>query len=86
MSICTERWARLSPLSFARYTPDGHRLLVCDGMYSVTNNDGRWAIQMASTIVHESDFVSVQTRMRNRPTSAAARITCRNSGTATKRR
>jgi hypothetical protein len=46
-------------LSFSRYTPDGHKLLLCDGMYGVTNNDGRWAIQMASTIVHEVDFLGV---------------------------
>ena len=46
-------------LSFTRYTPDGHKLLVCDGIYSVTNNDGRWAIQLASTIVHEVDFLGV---------------------------
>ena len=46
-------------LSFTRYTPDGHKLLACDGMYGVTNNDGRWAIQMASTIVHEVDFLGV---------------------------
>jgi hypothetical protein len=46
-------------LSFTRYTPDGHKLLVCDGIYSVTNNDGRWGIQMASTIFHEVDFIGV---------------------------
>jgi hypothetical protein len=46
-------------LTFARYTPDGHKLLVCDGVYAVTNNDGRWAIQLASTIVHEADFIGV---------------------------
>ena len=46
-------------LSFTRYTPDGHKLLACDGIYSVTNNDGRWAIQLASTIVHEVDFLGV---------------------------
>jgi hypothetical protein len=46
-------------LSFTRFTPDGRRLLVCDGLYSVTNNDGRWAIQLASTIVHEADFIGV---------------------------
>ena len=46
-------------LSFTRYTPDGHKLLVCDGIYSVTNNDGRWGIQLASTIVHEADFIGV---------------------------
>jgi hypothetical protein len=46
-------------LSFTRCTPNGHRLLACDGIYSVTNNDGRWAIQLASTIVHEVDFIGV---------------------------
>jgi hypothetical protein len=46
-------------LSFTRFTPDGHKLLACDGVYVVTNNDGRWAIQLASTIVHEADFIGV---------------------------
>jgi len=46
-------------LSFTRYTPDGHKLLLCDGIYSVTNNDGRWGIQLASTIFHEVDFIGV---------------------------
>jgi hypothetical protein len=46
-------------LSFTRYTPDGHKLLVCDGIYSVTRNDGRWGIQLASTIVHEAEFLGV---------------------------
>jgi hypothetical protein len=46
-------------LSFTRYTPDGHKLLGCDGIYSVTNNDGRWAIQLASTIFHEVDFIGL---------------------------
>lgn len=47
-------------LSFTRYTPDGHTLLLCDGIYSVTNNDGRWAIQLASTIVHEAPYIGLQ--------------------------
>ena len=46
-------------LSFTRYHPEGHKLLVCDGIYSVTNNDGRWGIQLASTIFHEADFIGV---------------------------
>jgi hypothetical protein len=46
-------------LSFTRYTPDGYKLLVSDGVYSVTNNDGTWGIQLASTIVREADFVGV---------------------------
>jgi hypothetical protein len=49
-------------LSFTRYTPDGHKLLLCDGIYSVTNNDGRWAIQLASTIVHQAEFIGLQYR------------------------
>jgi hypothetical protein len=47
-------------MSFMRYTPDGRRLLLCDGMYSVTNNDGRWAIQLASTIFHEAEYIGVE--------------------------
>jgi hypothetical protein len=43
-------------ISFARYTADGNKLLDCDGIYSVTNNDGKWAIQLASTIFHERGF------------------------------
>ncbi len=43
-------------LAFSRYTKDGHKLLDCEGIYSVTNNDGRWAIQMASTIIHERGY------------------------------
>jgi hypothetical protein len=46
-------------LSFTRFTPDGRRLLACDGIYSVTNNDGRWGIQLASTIFHEVDFIGM---------------------------
>src|SRR5262245_19144455 len=47
-------------LSFTRFTPDGRKLLLCDGIYSVTNNDGRWASQLASTIFHEADFIGLQ--------------------------
>jgi hypothetical protein len=47
-------------MSFTRYTADGHKLLACDGIYSVTNNDGRWGIQLASTIVHEVDFLGLK--------------------------
>ncbi|GAB1268795.1 hypothetical protein NBRC116493_20480 [Aurantivibrio infirmus] len=43
-------------LSFARYTKDGNKLLDCDGLFSVTNNDGRWAIQLVSTLVHERGY------------------------------
>lgn len=37
-------------LNYNRYSPDGHKLLRCEGIYCVTNNDGKWAIQAISTI------------------------------------
>jgi hypothetical protein len=37
-------------LSYARHAPWGEKLETCEGVYAVTNNDGRWAIQLASTI------------------------------------
>jgi hypothetical protein len=37
-------------MSFTRYTADGRKLCQCDGIYAVTNNDGRWAIELLSTI------------------------------------
>jgi len=43
-------------LSFARYAADGHKLLDCDGIYSVTNNDGRWGIQLVSTLFRERGY------------------------------
>ncbi|HEY1750854.1 MAG TPA: hypothetical protein VGG29_06305 [Caulobacteraceae bacterium] len=37
-------------LSFTRHAPWGEKLETCEGVYAVTNNDGRWAIQLCSTI------------------------------------
>ena len=37
-------------LAFTRHAPWGEKLETCEGIYAVTNNDGRWAIQLASTI------------------------------------
>ena len=37
-------------LSFTRYTAGGHKLCQCDGIYAVTNNDGAWGVELASTI------------------------------------
>jgi hypothetical protein len=47
-------------MTFVRYTPDGYKQQVCDGIYSVTNNDGRWGIQLVSTIVHEADYIGLR--------------------------
>jgi hypothetical protein len=37
-------------MSFTRYTEGGLKLCQCDGIFAVTNNDGRWAIELISTI------------------------------------
>lgn len=43
-------------LDYARYNAQGHKLFDCQGVYSVTNNDGRWAIQLISTLWHEAGY------------------------------
>lgn len=47
-------------LSYDRYDRLGRMLLRCDGIYCATNNDGRWALQMASTIFTPRDMVGVR--------------------------
>lgn len=44
-------------LTYDRYGKDGKRLLRCEGIYCVTNNDGKWGIQIMSTIFTPSDLV-----------------------------
>jgi len=43
-------------LEYTRYNAQGFKLFDCEGVYSVTNNDGRWAIQLISTIWHEVGY------------------------------
>lgn len=47
-------------LHYARYNAQGYKLFDCEGVYSVTNNDGRWAIQLISTIWHEQEYADNQ--------------------------
>jgi len=51
--------AAVLTMSFMRYTPDGHKLALCDGLYVITNNDGKWAIELYSTIFTPSDYLGV---------------------------
>jgi hypothetical protein len=46
-------------MSYDRYDDRGKRLLRCEGVYSVTNNDGRWAIQLMSTIFTPNDLIGI---------------------------
>lgn len=49
LQVCNPVGAGVS-MTYSRYGPDGHRLLRCEGIYAVTNNDGRWGIELLSTI------------------------------------
>jgi len=46
-------------LRYNRYSSDGKKLTRCEGVYSVTNNDGKWAIQMMSTIFTPAQMTGV---------------------------
>jgi hypothetical protein len=46
-------------MSYDRYGSDGKLLARCDGVYSITNNDGRWAIQMISTIFTPAMMIGI---------------------------
>ena len=46
-------------LVYYRYGKDGKKILRCEGVYTVTNNDGRWGIQLMSTIFTPADMMHV---------------------------
>jgi hypothetical protein len=46
-------------LRSSRFGPGGHKVGVCEGIYAVTNNDGRWAIELASTIFTPAGSIGV---------------------------
>lgn len=52
--------AAVLTMSFMRYTPDGRKLALCDGLYVITNNDGKWAIELFSTIFTPSDYIGIR--------------------------
>ncbi|MGA9885822.1 MAG: twin-arginine translocation signal domain-containing protein [Candidatus Acidiferrales bacterium] len=47
-------------LNYNRFGPDGHKLLRCQGIYCVTNNDGKWAIQAMSTVFTPAQMLHVE--------------------------
>jgi len=47
-------------LTYDRYSASGNKLLQCQGVYCVTNNDGKWAIQLMSTIFTPGPMVGMQ--------------------------
>jgi hypothetical protein len=46
-------------LNYSRYGSDGKKLLKCEGIYCITNNDGKWAIQLMSTIFTPASMENV---------------------------
>jgi hypothetical protein len=44
---------------YDRYGSDGKRLLRSEGVYTVTNNDGRWALQLMSTIFTPDSMIGM---------------------------
>jgi hypothetical protein len=45
--------------SYSRFQPAGQKILQCDGIYYITNNDGKWGIELASTIFTPLDQIGV---------------------------
>ncbi len=49
-------------MTFSRYGEGGHKILVCEGIYGVTNNDGKWGIELVSTIFTPARAIGVTYR------------------------
>lgn len=47
-------------MNYNRFSADGHKLLRCQGIYCVTNNDGKWAVQAMSTIFTPAHMIHVE--------------------------
>jgi hypothetical protein len=59
-------------MSYDRYGSDGKKMLRCEGVYSVTNNDGR-CIELMSTIFTPADMIGLEFPMPSMPLTAAHR-------------
>ena len=44
-------------LSYTRYRADGYRIGINQGIYAVTNNDGKWGIQLSSIIFTPTEYI-----------------------------
>jgi hypothetical protein len=49
-------------LTYSRFFKTGQKLLQCDGLYWVTDDDGKWGIEEASTIFTAADQIGVRYR------------------------
>lgn len=46
-------------LTYDRFDENGHRLLRCEGVYAITNCDGKWGITIASTIFKPAEQIGI---------------------------
>lgn len=44
-------------MSYDRYDANGKKMLRCEGVYTATNNDGKWGIELMSTIFTPADMI-----------------------------
>jgi hypothetical protein len=44
-------------LCYTRYRADGYRIGINQGIYAVTNNDGKWGIQLSSVIFTPTEYI-----------------------------
>jgi hypothetical protein len=49
-------------MTYSRYGGGGHKVLVCEGIYGITNNDGKWGIELVSTIFTPARALGVEYR------------------------
>jgi len=42
-------------LSYSRFSLDGKKILKCEGVYGISNNEGKWGIELISTIFTPAD-------------------------------
>jgi hypothetical protein len=71
-TLCVDPVNCAMSMVFNRFDPHGRRISRCEGIYSVTNNDGRWALQAMSTIwtpdrmvgVEYADVIEIAKRLR----------------------
>jgi hypothetical protein len=47
-------------MTYNRFADDGKLLMQCQGVYTVTNNDGKWGIQLMSTIFKPYDLIGIE--------------------------
>jgi hypothetical protein len=47
-------------MTYSRFGAGGDKILTCEGIYAVTNNDGKWGIELISTIMTPAKAIGVQ--------------------------